>query len=176
MGVALWCDVPECSLLWKIKQGSLEILNNSQTFGRGQRLGAENDQCLSGREMGLESLTSHKPPGFLLKEEGGGAGFHISSRGAAFRWIWGDTHECLPQLMMASKAALLGVLRAPHSCLSLEESHEGVVDQQTCSSASLHSLGSGFPSTRMRCAAMGCGPSANSSSASSSPHCQLPAL
>lgn len=44
LGVALQCDVPECSLAWKIKQGSLEILNNSQTFGRGQTLGAENDQ------------------------------------------------------------------------------------------------------------------------------------
>lgn len=44
LGVALQCDVPECSLPWKIKQGSLEILNNSQTFGREQRLGAENDQ------------------------------------------------------------------------------------------------------------------------------------
>ena len=50
---ALQCDVQECSVPWKIKQGSLEILNNSQTFGRGHRLGAERDQCSSGGEIVL---------------------------------------------------------------------------------------------------------------------------
>lgn len=54
------------------------------------------------------------------------------------------TQEYLPQLMMARKAALLGVLRAPHSCPTPVESQEGLVDQQTCSSASLHSLGMDF--------------------------------
>lgn len=75
LGAALQCDVPECSLPWKIKQGSLEILNNSQTFGRGQRLGAGNDQGLSGGEIGLESLISHKPPGFLFEGGGGRSRF-----------------------------------------------------------------------------------------------------
>lgn len=86
------------------------------------------------------------------------------------------TQEYLPQLIMASKAALLGVLHAPHSCPTPGESQEGLEDQQTCSSASLHSLGSGFLSTRMCCAAVGCVSTANSSSASSVPHSQLPAL
>lgn len=51
--LALQCDVEECSVPWKIKQGSLEILNNSQTFGRGHRLGAECDLCSSGGEIVL---------------------------------------------------------------------------------------------------------------------------
>lgn len=33
--LALPCDVQECSVPWKIKQGSLEILNNSRLLGGG---------------------------------------------------------------------------------------------------------------------------------------------
>lgn len=80
--LALQCDVQECSVPWKMKQGSLEILNSSQTFGRGRRVGAECDQCLSG-EIVLRVPHFPQTSWFSLGEgEEGGACFHVSSSGA----------------------------------------------------------------------------------------------
>lgn len=81
--LALQCDVQECSVPWKIKQGSLEILNNSQAFGTGCRLGAECHQCLSGGEIVLRVPHFPQTSWFSLGEgEEGGACFHVSSSGA----------------------------------------------------------------------------------------------
>lgn len=46
-------DVQECSVPWKTVEGGLEILNNSQTSGRGHTLGTQRDQRLNGGETVL---------------------------------------------------------------------------------------------------------------------------